>query len=222
MKLTVFNGSPRGPRSNSTILMTHFLDGLNASGRHETDIVYLVRIRQIDDHVRAFRKAENAVLVFPLYTDAMPGIVKTFIEALSPLAGGRGNPRLGFVVQSGFPEPHHSRFVERYLEKLARRLTCIHTGTVVRGGVEGIQKMPPWMTRRLFQRFYDLGVAYGETGVFSPVLIQELVPRERLSPAVRLLYRAGGALGLTNGYWNGQLKANRAFKDRFARPYESK
>ena len=42
--------------------------------------------------VQAFADAECVWLGFPLYTDGMPGIVKTFIEALEPLKGREDNP----------------------------------------------------------------------------------------------------------------------------------
>ena len=89
--------------------------------------------------VQAFAGAECVLLGFPLYTDAMPGMVKHFIEALEPLAGRKDNPSLGFLVQSGFPEGLHSRYVERYLEKLAERLGCPYLGTIVKGNGEGVR-----------------------------------------------------------------------------------
>jgi NAD(P)H-dependent FMN reductase len=83
---------------------------------------HLVRMKETDPMGSVFAQAECALLGFPLYTDAMPGVVKHFLEALEPLVGRPGNPPVGFLVQSGFPEGLHSRFVERYLEKLAARL----------------------------------------------------------------------------------------------------
>jgi hypothetical protein len=43
--------------------------------------------------------------------------VKHFIEKLEPMCGGSDNPTLAFIIQSGFPEPAHSRCVARYMEK---------------------------------------------------------------------------------------------------------
>jgi hypothetical protein len=202
--------------------MTHFLAGFTSSGNHNYKIVYLVQANQVSQHVKDFRDADNAILIFPLYTDAMPGIVKNFIEALVPFIHKSGNPSLGFVIQSGFPEPHHSRCVARYMEKLAKRLGCSHTGTVVRGGVEGIQVMPPWMTKKLYHHFYDLGVVYGKTGGFDKHIIQKLAPREKLSWGMKAFYRIGSWFGMTNFYWNSQLKSNKAFDQRFAQPFKDR
>ena len=220
MKLTVFNGSPRGKKSNSTMLMTHFLHGFASSGDHEYKIVYLARTRQVADHVRDFMEAENAILIFPLYTDAMPGIVKLFIEGLEPLVGKSNNPALGFIIQSGSFEAHHSRYVERYMEKMAKRLNSTHTGTAVRGGMEGIQIMPPWMTKKLYKMFFNLGAAYGRTGCFDPKVVKNLAPHEGRSWKRKIMEKIVRVLGADTYYWDRQLKSNNAFDDRFAHPFK--
>jgi NAD(P)H-dependent FMN reductase len=219
MKLTVFNGSPRGKKSNTRILMEQFLSGFGRTPGNGFEVHYLSRVADQEAYREAFAAAEVVLLAFPLYTDAMPGIVKEFIETLCPLCGRAGNPALGFVVQSGFPEAAHSRAVERYNEKLSRRLGCRYLGTVVRGGAEGIQVMPPSMTRRLFASFDAVGETFGRTGELDAGLVRRLAGSERLSLPMRLLYRLLRLTGLTNFYWNGQLKANGAFERRFAAPY---
>lgn len=219
MKLAVFNGSPRGKKSNTRILMDQFLRGFARSPGNELEEHYLVQVADHEVQREAFARAEVALLAFPLYTDAMPGIVKAFIETLAPLRGREGNPAVGFVVQSGFPEAAHSRPVEGYNEKLARRLGCRYLGTVVKGGVEGIQVMPPKMTLKLFAAFEALGEAFGRTGELSAERVRRLAGREHLSPVMRLLYRLLRLTGLANFYWNAQLKANGAWERRFAAPY---
>ncbi len=87
----------------------------------------------------------------------MPGIVKAFIESLAPFKDRPDNPPLGFLVQSGFPEAAHSRFVERYLQKLAQRLGSPYLGTIVKGGAEGTRIMPENMTHDLFAALEQLG-----------------------------------------------------------------
>jgi hypothetical protein len=160
-------------------------------------------------------------VIFPLYTDAMPGVVKQFIEALEPMCGRTDNPSLGFIIQSGFPEPVHSRFVARYMEELAKRLGCLHAGTVIRGGVEGIRVQPPWMTKRLYRAFFDLGDAYAETGRFDEKIIRTLAPRERLSAGRKLFFRILMTIGISNMYWNRMLKKHNAFEKRFAHPFKN-
>ena len=145
-RLTLFNGSPRGRKGNTPIMLEQFAQGFGGP----TEMHHLIHLKETDKFVQAFAEAECAWIGFPLYTDAMPAVVKHFIEALEPLAGRPGNPPLGFLVQSGFPEAAHSRYVERYLEKLAARLGSPYLGTIVKGGGEGINVMTPQMTQSLF------------------------------------------------------------------------
>jgi len=219
MPLIIFNGSPRGKNSNTTLLMNQFIAGYTHGKDNQAQVQYLIHTKDADKNMELFRDAGNVIIAFPLYTDAMPGIVKHFIEALQPLCGRTGNPRLGFVVQSGFPEPHHSRFVEAYLQKLAKRLGCEYLGTIVKGGVEGIQMMPPNMTKKLFKTFYDLGVFFAQYNAFSSELLRELTPRENMSLLRRSVFRILNFTGLTNFYWNMHLKKNNAWDKRFDRPF---
>ena len=204
MKLTVFNGSPRGKRSNTKILLEHFMNGFMINDGSTYELAYLNRVKDSDKFMKSFQEAEQILLAFPLYTDAMPAMVKTFIESLEPLCGREGNPSIGFIVQSGFPEAIHSRYVERYLEKLARRLGCRYVGTVVKGGVEGIQVQPAWMTRKLFKSFYELGKTFGKTGRFDEQIMLKLAKRERYSKFGLLIAKLLDKIGLTKFYWSSR------------------
>ena len=215
MKLTVFNGSPRGKGSNTRVLLKHFINGFTATGGNSYELADLVRVKEGDKFVKLFQEAEQVLLAFPLYTDAMPAIVKTFIESLEPLCGRKDNPDIGFIVQGGLPEATHSRYVARYLEKLAARLGCSYKGTVIRGGVESIRATPDWMNRKLFKSFYKLGKTFGETGEFNQQIMLKLAQPERLSRFSFWFLR----LTRHHLYWNPMLKKNKAFEKRFARPY---
>ncbi len=218
MKLAVFNGSPRGKTSNTQILVEKFLNGFRETEGNSSDIAYLIRIKSQAEFLELFSGADSVLLAFPLYTDAMPSIVKTFIESLGPLCNREGNPSIGFIVQCGFPETLHIRYIERYLRKLAGRLGCPLLGVAVKGGVEGIQVMPSIMTRKLFNNFYRLGQDFGKTGLFNQQLIRDLAGRERYGPLGRLFIRILAKLGFTDAYWNSQLKKNNAYQKRYARP----
>lgn len=224
MKLTLFNGSPRGKESNTRILLEKFTGGFNAAGNGESDVqlAYLSRVKEVAHHVEMFGNAERVILGFPLYTDAMPGLVMNFIEHLEPLCGKENNPDIGFMVQSGFSEPIHSRFVEKYLEKLAERLGCRYLGTIVKGGCEGVRVMSPWMNRKLFDALHRLGLHLGKTGELDKAIIASLAKRERMSGTARFFMSLLDKMGLANAYWNGQLKKNNAYDKRFATPYATK
>jgi hypothetical protein len=205
--------------SNSRVILEQFLAGFAGTAGNTHELHYLNRVNSQDQLVKAFAEAEHVLLVFPLYTDAMPAMVKTFIESLAPVCGREGNPSIGFIVHSAFPEAIHARYVERYLRKLAGRLGCSFSGTIVRGGSEGIRLMPPVMMRGLFKRFRELGAIYGRSGRLDDGIAKRLAKGERHSRIVRLLIGLMAKLGMTNGYWNGQLKKNNAYARRFARPY---
>jgi len=200
--------------------MENFLKGFHSHKGCSSELFYLNRVKETVENTAAFRNAEHAIIIFPLYTDAMPGIVKHFIEALENIPAGGKQPSLGFVIQSGFPEPIHSRFVARYMEKFAGRLGCRFSGIVIRGGAEGIRIMPSWMTKRLFQLFTDLGRQYALTGRFDEKIVKKLAPHERLSAGQKFFMKLSRLTGLSNLYWNSMLKKHNAYAKRFAHPFK--
>jgi hypothetical protein len=199
--------------------MGHFNRGFLEHMDNRMEFVYLNRIKELEHQVEMFAQAEHVILAFPLYTDAMPGIVKNFFEALDPLRGRPENPSMGFVVQSGFQEPAHSRYLERYLVKLASRLGCPYFGTAVKGGGEGLQVMPGWMTKKTFHGFYMLGKEYSADKGFDEAVLKVLAPWEKMSKGRMAFFRLLNRTGLGNMYWDQQLKTNQAFEQRFDRPF---
>ena len=215
MELTIFNGSPRGKVSNTKVLVDQFLDGFMKGSGNSYKIVYLNTTKDSDYLIKMFEEAEKFLLAFPLYVDSMPAIVKTFIESLEPLCGRKENPDIGFLVQSGLPESIHSRYVERYLKKLSARLGCNYMGTIIKGGVEGVQAKPVRMNKKLFNSFYQIGKIFGETGKFDEEIIDRLVQPERYSKFYLWLFKLFGKFW----YWDTMLKKNNAYEKRFAKPY---
>lgn len=214
-RLTLFNGSPRGRRGNTPILLDQFAKGFGGmTGMH-----HLVRINETDKFVRDFAEAECALIGFPLYTDAMPGVTKHFIEALEPLVGRANNPPLGFLVQSGFPEGLHSRYVERYLEKLADRLGSPYLGTIVRGNGEGVRVMPPEANRGLFENLQSLGEGLAREGRFDPQVLAGIAVPERYPLYLWPVFQIFMRLPLAHAYFDDMLKKNGMFEKRFARPF---
>jgi hypothetical protein len=214
-KITVFNGSPRGKKGNTPILLGEFMKGFGG----EYEIHHLIRVKEIEDQVQAFEEAECIWFGFPLYTDAMPGVVKNFIEALEPLRGRENNPPIGFLVQSGFPEGLHSRYVERYLEGLAARLGSPYLGTIVKGGGEGVRIRPLEMNQGLFEKLSSLGASFASRGQLDSAILKEIAKPERypliLNPIFRLFLRLPAA----HRYFDNMLKANGAYERRDDSPF---
>jgi multimeric flavodoxin WrbA len=217
MQLTVFNGSPRGRKSNSKIILDHFLAGFEATPGNSYELHYLNRLKDTERFVQAFAEAETVILAHPLYTDAMPAMVKAFIEELEPLSGKEGNPTLGFIVQSGFVEAAHSRYVERYWEKFSRRLGSRYLGTIIKGGCEPLHRDGKQF-QKVLKGFYELGKAFGETGQFNEKMVEELAEPEKIPTLMRLIVQLVWKIN-GNRYWDDWLKENKAYERSFARPY---
>jgi hypothetical protein len=93
-------------------------------------------------------------------------------------------------------------------------------GTIIKGGVEGIQIMPPLMTKKLFSKFVDLGEYFAKNETFSKEIQAKLGRPFRMSILRRFLFRLISKTGLTNFYWNSNLKRNNAYSKRFDKPFE--
>ena len=213
--ITLFNGSPRGARGNSPIFLQKLAEGFGG----ESKMIHLINTNATADHVQAFREAKAVWLAFPLYTDSMPGIVKHFIEALEPLAGQSGNPPMGFIVQSGFPEGLHSRFVERYLEKLAARLGSPYLGTIVKGNGEGVRIMPDQMNRKLFEGLKSLGRNLANGEQLNPATLAAVAKPERFPKFLAPIFQLFIHLPVAHSYFDAMLKKNGVYERRFERPF---
>ncbi len=217
MRLTFINGSPRGTKSNTGRLMDHFIRGFLETTGNSCDVEYLAKQRgDAGALAETFANSEAVIVGFPLYVDGMPGSVKAFFETLAPLMGRSGNPSLGFVIQCGFPESSHNRFVERYCEKLARRLSCRYLGSIVKGGCEGLDVQPAFLTDKYYEYFYRIGAEFGKTGALDPLLLEKLARPEHLSAdnIAQIIPFINKAL------WDAQMEKNGVLGRSFDRPYE--
>jgi len=217
--LLLLNGSPRGKSANTALLLAQIAQGWENVNEGEIETLHLTKSADFERATKTFGEADVVVLGMPLYTDGMPGLVMKFIEELAPYVGKDGNPTIGFLVQSGFNEALHSRHLERYLEKLARRLGCEYAGTIVKGGGEGLRQMPPSWTRKLFGRVQRLGESLAREGRFDAELLRDVAGTERFTRWQAFWVGLFTRTPIGRMYWNGQLKKNGAFADRWAAPY---
>ena len=214
MKLAVFNGSPRGQRSNTKILLDAFLTGYGSEAPRQLYIY-----QESDEALKkAFIERDTIIIAFPLYTDSVPGRVKYFLELMG--TEDWSGKRIGVIVQSGFPEAIHTSYIARYFEILAGKMNSNFSGAVIKGGLEGIRLQPPRLTAGLREDFRKLGSHFRDTGLIDQDIVDKLKTPWILSPGRRLVYRCMSILGIANLYWNYNLRINKAFKQRFARPYE--
>ena len=212
MQYLLFNGSPRGKNGNSEIILNNLMEGLHESPDVSIEVIRLNRPSSREEAAQKIGSADCAILVFPLYTDAMPGIVMDFIEKLAPYKSSLVPLHLGFVVHSGFPEGKHSRAVEKYLVKLTSLLGAKYVGTVIAAGSMGLSAKRQKVIR-------ELGRRLPATMVFDPDLIPRASQFEELSKAMILIMTIMCKTGLTNSFWDKDLKKNGVFADRFAKPY---
>jgi hypothetical protein len=221
--LLLLNGSPRGERSNSMKMLSRVGEGWVRGGGNQPEVLHLARRPGFVRAVEAFAEADVVLLGMPLYTDAMPALVKAYIEALAPRVAtaqsGGANPTLAFLVQSGFPEARHSRPLEHYLEKLARRLGSPYAGTIVRGLGEALQMMPDEANKKLWARLQTLGEQLARYGRFGETELKEVAGVERFSAFTAALLSVAVKLPILQSGWNRQLKKNGAWERRFDAPY---
>jgi multimeric flavodoxin WrbA len=213
-RLTLFNGSPRGRRGNTPIFLNEFARGFGGPA----EMHHLIQVKQTERFVQAYAEAECAWIGFPLYTDAMPGSVKHFIESLEPLVGRKNNPPVGFVIQSGFPEGLHSRYIERYLEKLAARLGSPYLGAIVKGNGEGVRIMPPEATHDLFGNLQALGAGLARDGRLDRQVLARIAHPERFPAILGPVFQVFLRTPIAHWYFDDMLKKNGAYPRRFARP----
>ncbi|HSN90740.1 MAG TPA: hypothetical protein VLS93_05895 [Anaeromyxobacteraceae bacterium] len=219
MRLLVLNGSPRGPRSNTDLLLDAFLAGFASEGGDVAARLHLVRPAHAAEAVRAFSEAEAVMLAFPLYGDALPAPAVAFVQRLAPLVGRAGNPALLFLVQNGFPEALHMRPVERWLEKLARRLGSPHLGTILKPGAEGMRERPGFMSGPAARRLETLGRTLASEGRLDRRTVAGLARPERLGAGLLGPLRVALTLRVAAWWWNRQLRAHGALALRDARPH---
>lgn len=79
--------------------------------------------------------------------------------------------------------------------------------------------MPPLMTRKLYGKFRALGEYFAKNRSFCQEMMNKLRKPYKMSASRRFLFTLMVKTGMTNYYWNSNLKKNGAYGRRFAKPY---
>ncbi len=210
-------GSPRGKGSNSWFLAQIFIRGFKIINNEAPRTIFLSHINEINTHLEIFKNAKKILWFFPVYTDAMPALVKNFMENLSK--NDFANKEMGFFIISGFPEARHSMYVERYFINLTKKYNAQYIGSVIKGGMEGVLMQPKWMTRKVRKQVKRLGYNFAQTGKLDSAISKKMRKMVELPKFAVFMLTIMNKLGLTNMYWNKNLRRNNAFHKRYDKPF---
>lgn len=150
----------------------------------------------------------------------MPGVVKSFIEALQPLCGKCSDKKIAFLVQYGFREAIHARPLEKYLVNLSRILGGEYLGTIIKGGCDGLAAKRGMGYKNTLKGIYNIGVSFGKTGTLNSAELNAYSAPEFEKQHSRFIMSI--VLKLVNRfYWGATLKKNGVtIKESYAKPYE--
>lgn len=213
MKMIIINGSPKGEKGNTEIFIREFMKGME----NPCEVRYVAResSRKIAEELRNY---DTVLMAMPLYVHAMPGIVMKLIEEMVP-AEGEGKS-MGFIVQSGFIESAQSRYLERYLSSLSKRLNYEYIGTVIKGGSAGVYMMPEKMNAKLFAKLSSLGSHFEKNRSFRQDIVEELSLPVSLTKKKSRLMQFYFKVGLGDSiFWRMLLRNNYASDRKYDQPF---
>ena len=217
MKITIYNGSPKMKKSNTDQLLSHFIKGFCSIEGNTATVHYLANKKERDKQIEDFESEELIIIAMPLYCDAMPSIVKDFIEAL-PDNTQNSNRKLGFIIQAGFQESYQSSFLKAYLDTIPKYIPCQYLGTVIKGGVDALNSQPAFIANSVYKNVETLGKDLAINSVFNRKIINLFAKPYKYSKFELFLFKAFFSK-IAENYWNKQLKANGCFERRYDKPY---
>ncbi|XMB71662.1 NAD(P)H-dependent oxidoreductase [Mycoplasmatota bacterium WC30] len=217
MSLIVYNGSPRGERSNSSVIVSWFLEGY---GKENVEIRFLKNFNHHRSYAEEMSKYNQVLMVFPLYVDGMPGQVKNFFEILSTFKETLKDKQVAYIIHSGFSDGIQCGTLEQYLIRFSNIMHFDNHGVIVIPGSEGFRLYPPSMVKRKKEAVSSLAVSYKANEPFNKSDLNLLFGKEKSSAFSIFIYKLLSLFGITNMYWNSRLKKNKAYKNRFDAPYK--
>lgn len=214
MKLITINGSPRGVKSNSNVIINWIKEALDE--KIEMSLFYALNRESYTEAIDSINDNDVILIVFPLYVDSMPYVLKAFMEAMDSIANTKKNVKIYYVVQSGFGGANHCRFVEKYLVYFAKYMGFEYMGTAIKPSGEGLRLMPPNMLKHTRSIFQELANDISKAIPFNPESLRKLIGFEKPGFLYKVLIR----LGLGNFYFRSKLKKSGKFKERYFGPYQ--
>jgi hypothetical protein len=216
MKLVIVNGSPRGRKSNSDKILEWILSDIKDTAHFSYEKIYAADIKERDKQLETLKSADYLLVIFPLYTDSMPGITKEIFEHMERVKEELKGKPVSFVIHSGFPEALQSRTVEKYTEYFSRLLSMDYMGTIIMGGSEALSAAPESMFKNKIIAFKALGKSIIQTKSFDAAYKQIISKPETLPKHYIFIMKH---FNFGDFFWNKMLKNNNAFDKRFDKPY---
>lgn len=213
MKLIILNGSPKADdkSSNTEIFIQQFTSAIQTT--YEIKYIEKEKPELLAQYIKQF---DTVLIVMPLYIHAMPSGVMELIEYMEPAIYGK--QAIGFMIQAGFPESAHEKYITDYFESLAKKLNYQYIGTVVKGGTAFMYRAPERF-KKLYKMLAELGSIFEKTGTFDEKITKTLGEPYRFSKFELVIIRFIKKLGLMDYEWNKMLKENNALEHAFDRPF---
>ena len=233
MKIFAVNGSPRKRKGNTERILKPFLEGARLAGA-DIDLVYLQekqikpclgcnacwlktpgQCAQQDDMAELLdlmRQCEVAVLASPIYVGAVTGLMKNFLDRLTPVSlpfievkdgysthskrEGSQFKGVVFVSNNGFHELYHFDDLVAHMKSIAKMMQAEFLGALLRPhGVllEMLEKHMPEKVAAVYEAARQAGKHLVEQGRIPPELeaevAKELLPRDAFVKAMNDFFR---------------------------------
>jgi len=224
MKLSIFNGSPRGKASNSSVI-NKWLTEASKDSEHTIEIKEELIIKDVKKHlsyIEEIEASQKVIMTFPLYADGMPGVVMEFFELMYAHRDRLKNTQYLFVIHSGFPEAKHSYALRDYLKAFTHKMDGQLFNIIIYGGSEGTRLAPVRSQKKKRTAFNDIGLAFATNQPIAQKDRKRLSKPEELSVSTQIILKLLSKTPLLNMYWDRSMKDNNVFGQSFDQPYLNK
>ncbi len=188
-KLLIVNGSPRAPKSNSK----RYAALVRQNWPEEAD-EYPAISRRHTDICSRMGDYSDLLLVFPLYADAPPAVLLSFLQALEKQAPPE-KPAIHVLINCGFLEPEQNAAAVDILRYYCQKNGFPYGMTLCIGSGEAILDTPfAFLARRKIRRFAR-GIRAGRKEALSVAM--PLSKRLFLRASARYWIGYGARYGIT-------------------------
>jgi len=214
MKLTIINGSPRGKKSNSKVISDWFINKLPSDSN--LDVFYALDIQRHQQFISSLQNNQTILIIFPLYTDSMPFVLKKLFESMNEIRNKLMGVRIYYCIHSGFLGASHSRSIESYLIYFSNYMGFQYLGSAIKPSSEGLRMMPKYFLNHTRKVFESLADDLFNLQPFNANTLKKLILFEKPTWLSKKLLR----FGIGKMYFNRLLKMNHSYQDRYNKPYE--